>query len=58
MTPFNTWRKSSYSDPENADCVELAHSRQTVAIRDSKNPAGDRLTFPLASLSTLLRSVK
>lgn len=58
MTAFGTWRKSSYSEGNNAECVELAHSRQTVAIRDSKNPAGDRLTVPLASLSTLLRSVK
>lgn len=37
------YRKSSYSDPE-AECVEIATNiPTTVAIRDSKNPAGPSL---------------
>ncbi|MFB7090073.1 DUF397 domain-containing protein [Streptomyces sp. NPDC056296] len=34
------FRKSSHSDPE-AECVEIATNvPATVAVRDSKNPAG------------------
>jgi hypothetical protein len=38
------WRKSSYSDSQGQDdCVEVAFGG-TVAVRDSKNPAGPILT--------------
>ncbi|MEV6579103.1 DUF397 domain-containing protein [Streptomyces sp. NPDC051582] len=30
------WRKSTYSDWEGSDCVEVAHSTHTVHVRDSK----------------------
>ncbi|MFY1597352.1 DUF397 domain-containing protein [Micromonospora sp. WMMD737] len=38
-----TWRKSSES--LNGDCVEVASLPDGVAVRDSKNPGGPRLTF-------------
>jgi putative sterol carrier protein len=38
------WFKSSYSNGSGA-CVEVAFRGGTVAIRDSKNPAGAVLTF-------------
>jgi hypothetical protein len=40
-----TWRKSSFSDPNAANCAEIAHIPGGVAIRDSKNPTGPMLTF-------------
>ncbi|MEV2200370.1 DUF397 domain-containing protein [Streptomyces fradiae] len=35
-----TWFKSSYSDTEGGDCVEVAAGAGTVHIRDSKAVAG------------------
>ncbi|MFF7388359.1 DUF397 domain-containing protein [Streptomyces sp. NPDC014892] len=42
------WFKSSHSDSEGGNCVEVALSdaRLTVHIRDSKNPTGPTLTLP------------
>ena len=39
------WTKSSYSDNEDSDCVEVAATPGTVLVRDSKDTAGPRLTF-------------
>ncbi|PRY40515.1 DUF397 domain-containing protein [Umezawaea tangerina] len=39
------WRKSSYSG-SGAQCVEVADSATTTAVRDSKNPDGPVVTFP------------
>lgn len=38
------WRKSSYSG-SNGNCVETANTSSDVAVRDSQNPEGLRLTF-------------
>lgn len=43
------WRKSSYSQGNGGQCVEVADSLpQVVAVRDSKDPGGARLTVPPA----------
>jgi hypothetical protein len=39
------WRKSSYSQPTQSDCVEIAGEASSVAIRDSKDPHGPLLLF-------------
>ena len=40
------WRKASYSGDNGGDCVEVARNLPgTVAVRDSKDPAGPVLTF-------------
>jgi hypothetical protein len=49
------WRKSSYSGSE-VNCVELAHQPATMAVRDSKNPTGPRLSFPQTAFQTFLRA--
>lgn len=43
------WRKSTYSNGGNdAQCIELAcPAGDVVLVRDSKNPDGARLRFPL-----------
>lgn len=39
------WLKSSYSDNEGGNCVEVATGRGTVRVRDSKDPGGPHLTL-------------
>jgi hypothetical protein len=46
------WRKSSYSSTQ-SNCVEVAFGH-AVLVRDSKNTAGPRLTFPRSAWSTFL----
>lgn len=50
------WRKSSFSGT-NSNCVELARTPQTTAVRDSKNPDGPVLAFPVPAFAQALRSV-
>jgi hypothetical protein len=44
---FGTWRKSSFTG--DANCVEIAHSVEAAAIRDSKHPDGPMLTVPASA---------
>ncbi|WP_419666183.1 DUF397 domain-containing protein [Streptomyces sp. 2-1] len=48
------WRKSSYSGDQGGSCVEIAEAPTTIAIRDSKNPAGPTLTLDPAAFTTFL----
>ncbi len=49
------WRKSTYSGDQGGDCVEIAETpHATVAIRDSKNPAGPMLTLDPAAFTTFV----
>ena len=48
------WRKSSWSGSE-SNCVEVALDGALTAVRDSKNPAGPTLAFPVSSWSAFLR---
>ncbi|WP_018685193.1 DUF397 domain-containing protein [Actinokineospora enzanensis] len=50
------WRKSSHSGV-NEDCVEIAHTPSVAAVRDSKNPDGPTLAFPVASFAQALRTL-
>jgi uncharacterized protein DUF397 len=40
-----TWRTSSYSGNNGANCVEVGNATQAVAVRDSKDPHGPTLAF-------------
>lgn len=42
---FGRWRKSSFSNPNGNQCVEVAFGQGVVGLRDSKNPDGPRLVF-------------
>jgi hypothetical protein len=48
------WRKSSYSGDEGGQCVEVAEIATSVAVRDSKNPAGPTLTLDPAAFNTFV----
>ncbi|MFC7935501.1 MULTISPECIES: DUF397 domain-containing protein [Streptomyces] len=49
------WRKSSYSSDQGGDCLEVAETRHaTVAVRDSKTPAGPILTLAPAAFTTFV----
>ena len=51
------WHKSSHSSA-NGQCVEVASVAGTVAVRDSKNPAGPGLVFTRQAWAAFLESVK
>ncbi|WP_405448153.1 DUF397 domain-containing protein [Streptomyces achromogenes] len=54
-----TWRKSSYSEGGDNDCVEVADGYLgVVPVRDSKVPAGNPLIFGTASWSAFVTGVK
>ncbi|WP_372409665.1 DUF397 domain-containing protein [Streptomyces luteireticuli] len=44
-----TWFKSTYSDGEGIECVEVATSTHSVLIRDSKRRNGPCLSMPRAA---------
>ncbi|MEU3085334.1 DUF397 domain-containing protein [Streptomyces massasporeus] len=49
------WRKSSYSGDQGGNCVEIAETpHATLAIRDSKTPAGPILTLDPAAFTTFV----
>ncbi|OKI05090.1 DUF397 domain-containing protein [Streptomyces sp. CB02923] len=49
-----TWTKSSYSGSSGDDCVEVAATRGTVHIRDSKDIHGPRLAIAADAWATFL----
>ncbi len=51
------WRKSSYSGDGEA-CVEVAPVEEGFAARDSKNPAGPALSFPIGSWRKFLAGLE
>ncbi|PJJ03619.1 uncharacterized protein DUF397 [Streptomyces sp. 2333.5] len=53
------WRKSSYSNQDGGNCVEVADGFPgTVPVRDSKHPHGPALTFEAATWSSFVTAVK
>ena len=53
------WRKSSYSNQEGGDCVEVADAFPgVVPVRDSKVPNGPALSFESASWAAFIGELK
>ncbi|MBV9022264.1 MAG: DUF397 domain-containing protein [Streptomycetaceae bacterium] len=53
------WRKSSYSNTNGGNCVEIAEGFPgVVPVRDSKNPDEPGLTFPTLLWTSFVRAVK
>jgi hypothetical protein len=58
LTP-NIWQKSSYSGGGQGDaCVEVAHRRSHIAIRDSKAPARATLSIPTGAFTPFIEALK
>jgi hypothetical protein len=53
------WRKSSHSDGNGGDCIEVADGLPGVLpVRDSKDPSGPALVFPTAAWLAFVAGVK
>ncbi|MFD8286117.1 DUF397 domain-containing protein [Streptomyces solisilvae] len=54
-----TWRKSSYSNNNGGNCVEVADNLpEVVPVRDSKYPDGPALIFAAGAWATFIASLK
>jgi hypothetical protein len=52
------WRKASNSGANGGGCVEVARLPAVVAVRDSKDPDGSRLTFSSEEWRAFVAGVK
>ncbi|MFH8775669.1 DUF397 domain-containing protein [Streptomyces sp. NPDC017958] len=53
-----TWRKSSYSNSDGGECIEVANALPVVPVRDSKDPARGTLLFDAGAWSAFVDGVK
>ncbi|MER6553253.1 DUF397 domain-containing protein [Streptomyces sp. NPDC053741] len=54
-----TWRKSSYSNSDGGECVEVSDDfAAVVPVRDSKSPHGPALVFAADGWSSFVSAVK
>ncbi|MGW5780484.1 DUF397 domain-containing protein [Streptomyces sp. NPDC003863] len=53
-----TWRKSSYSNEDGGECLEVADHLPLVPVRDSKNPTGPALVFEAGAWASFVAGVK
>lgn len=53
-----TWRKSSYTQGAQGDCVELAARNGFIGVRDSKNPSGPVLVFTRAGFGVFVAGLR
>lgn len=53
-----SWRKSTFSNPDGGDCVEVAPGFAVVPVRDSKDPSVGHLVVAAASWSVLLSTLR
>ncbi|MCK1797470.1 DUF397 domain-containing protein [Streptomyces sp. XM4193] len=54
-----SWRKSSYSNPDGGECVEVSDDfAAVVPVRDSKVPHGPVLVFPASDWECFVTSLK
>jgi hypothetical protein len=51
------WRKSTYSDANGGNCVEVADSAATVLVRDTTDRDGVTLTFTADAWATFTRDL-
>ncbi|MBC2876952.1 DUF397 domain-containing protein [Streptomyces sp. TYQ1024] len=57
--PESSWRKSSYSNNDGTECVEVARRHDgAIPVRDSKRPQGAHLTLPAPAWATFVDALK
>ena len=52
------WRKASRSSANGGNCVEIASTGSVVLVRDSKNPAGGHLSFPVDVFRAFVNDIR
>ncbi|MFI8080924.1 Scr1 family TA system antitoxin-like transcriptional regulator [Kitasatospora sp. NPDC086009] len=57
-TPETPWRKSSYSDNNGGNCIEVAEGHPSLLVRDSKDPEGPVLSFPSTTWQSFIDAVR
>jgi hypothetical protein len=57
MNSGKTWRKSSYTAPDN-NCVELAVGQDETDVRDSKDPSGGTFAVKASAWAAFLAATK
>lgn len=57
LTP-RTWRTSSYSGANSGNCIEVATTARTVAVRDSEDPHGPVLAFSQPGWQAFTRRIR
>lgn len=60
MTTFdpNAWRKSSFSESGNPQCVEVAPATDAVGVRDTKDRERGHLAVSRTAWAAFIRSVR
>ncbi|MCK1795787.1 DUF397 domain-containing protein [Streptomyces sp. XM4193] len=57
--PPLTWRKSSHSNADGGDCLEVAdYLTGVLPVRDSKRPTGPVLVFPADNWNAFVSAIK
>ena len=52
------WRKSTYTQPQGQNCVEVADLDTGIAVRDSKDPDGPSLLLARESWRNITARIK
>jgi Domain of unknown function (DUF397) len=52
------WRKSSRSNAQGGDCIEVAAIPGAVGVRDSKNPVAGHQTVSREAFANLVKRIK
>ncbi|WP_371662010.1 DUF397 domain-containing protein [Streptomyces sp. NBC_00280] len=53
-----TWRKSSYSNTDGGQCLEVADNLSVVPVRDSKTPDAPALILRAAAWTSFVTAVR
>ena len=55
---MSDWRKSTFSNDNGGDCVELASGNDAILVRDTTDRPGPMLTFSAAAWETFTASLR